>query len=205
MVINNKLRDVQLIAIKKQIDPHFIFNALNGISSMNLKGDQEKADEYLHRFSDMIREVLDSSGENIVALSTEIKLIEKYLLLEQFRFGSDFEYFIDIPANCVDVQMPSMSVHAFVENAIKHGLAAKKGEKKLHVRAKLEKGIVMIEIEDNGVGFNPDKKSSYSTGRGYEIVRQMFFTYHQLTGKKINYARDGNLNEGVLISIFIET
>jgi len=84
-------------------------------------------------------------------------------------------------------------------------LAAKNGEKKLHVSARLDNGTVKLEIEDNGVGFNPDKKSSYSTGRGYEIVRQMFFTYHQLTGKKISYARDGKVKEGVLISVYVET
>jgi len=202
--IKMKLREYQLISIKKQIDPHFIFNALNAIASMNLKGDSEKADEYLIRFSGLMREVLDTSEANIVSLAAELNFIRKYLSLEQLRLGREFEFIIDVPGDCQDIQIPSMAVFTFVENAVKHGLADKKGEKVLRIHAERENDLVKIEVEDNGPGLDPANRSKYSTGKGFAILRKMFLAYHQLTDKKIRYVISEGKTGGVLITMSIE-
>ncbi len=199
----NTLREYQLAAIKKQINPHFIFNALTSISAMNIKGETREADDYLVRFSGLMREVVESSDKNIVSLEEEIKFIKKYLELEKLRIGPELNFRINIPEECRSVKMPSMSLHLFVENAIKHGLEAKKGKKILSVEASSERDSVIIKIRDNGRGFSSGGKKQDSTGKGFRIADQVFSTYYHLTGTRIMYEKEEADTGGVIITLKI--
>ncbi len=204
LAINARLREYQLLAIKKQIDPHFIFNALNAISYMNLKGDMEQSEEYLMKYASLMREVLQQSDKNITTLSAETEFIKKYLLLEELRLGKTFTYSIDLPEDCAKVEIPAMSVYTFVENAIKHGLAGKTGEKVLKLSARRRGSEVEVIVEDNGRGFKPQSNSFTSTGKGLDILRQMFSAFYQLTGRKISYSRSESESGGVMITLVVE-
>ncbi|MCF8222977.1 MAG: histidine kinase [Bacteroidales bacterium] len=197
------LREYQLIAIKKQVNPHFIFNALTSISAMNFKNRREEADNYLVKFSHLMREVVESSDKNIVSLEDELTFIKKYLEVESIRIGPSLKYNIDIPAEFKNIKVPSMSFHIFTENAIKHGFASKKGEKKLDIRAYQQDGLLNIEIKDNGSGYQSGSTENKSTGKGLGVVEQMFNSYRKLTGKRINYSISSGKNEGTLIEIKI--
>jgi hypothetical protein len=144
----------QLTALKAQMNPHFMFNALNSIQDFVISKDVRNSNLYLTKFSTLMRKVLDASGQNKVRLSDEIDMLRLYLDLEQLRFGAEMTYTIEC-AEGMDVEgifLPSMIIQPFVENAIKHGLLHKKGEKRLEIRFKVLDNELICNILDNGVG-----------------------------------------------------
>lgn len=148
-----KLIELQLLTVKNQMNPHFTFNALNSISSMIYKEDKTLANDFLARFSKLIRNVLENAERISLTLDEEIQFVENYLTLEKFRFKDKFEYTINIGED-VDIQMPipRMIIQTFVENALKHGLMHKEKGGLLQINIYKGKQIIFIEIEDNGVG-----------------------------------------------------
>lgn len=145
----------KLMAIKSQMNPHFIFNALNSIQEFIMLNKKELASNYLADFADLMRSYLQHSQEDEVSLKEELEALELYLKLEKIRFENDFEYRIDCDKNIHkdEVYIPSFLIQPFVENAIKHGLLHKNGNKLLEV--KIEKNsahTISCQIVDNGIG-----------------------------------------------------
>jgi ligand-binding sensor domain-containing protein/two-component sensor histidine kinase len=143
----------QLTALKAQMNPHFMFNAINSIQDLVISRDIRNSNLYLSKFSSLMRKVLDASGNEMVLLDDEVEMLRLYLELEQLRFGSDFEFVIDLVPELQNrsVLLPSMIIQPFVENAIKHGLLHKKGTKRLEISFSLGGGLICT-ITDNGVG-----------------------------------------------------
>ncbi len=183
----SKLREYQLIAVKNQISPHFIFNALTSISAMYHNEDKESANDFMVNLSRFMENVVQTSDKTIVDIESESEIVERYLAIEKIRFGEDFHYSIQIPDDCKNVKIPSMSIHTFVENSVKHGLAPKKGQKHLDVYAARTKNSVQIVVEDDGLGLGYKNDKVVSTGKGLVLVKQMFSTYKLITGKEISY------------------
>lgn len=146
----NELNASRLTAIQSQMNPHFIFNALNSIQGLILKGDVEHSYSYITTFSDLVRRTLNYSGKDFIDFEQEIKLLELYLSLEKLRFKKNFTYHINT-AGVVDIQIPPMLIQPFIENALVHGLMHKAGDKKLEIKFELDEKLHCI-IEDNGVG-----------------------------------------------------
>jgi ligand-binding sensor domain-containing protein len=149
----NKLIASQLTALKAQMNPHFMYNALNSIQAFIINNDVKNSNLYLNKFSKLMRKVLDASDMELISLQDEIDILELYLDLEKFRFGSDFEYEIIIGEN-IDphrTMLPSMILQPFIENSIKHGLLHKKGAKHLVIQFSLDDMLHCV-ITDNGVG-----------------------------------------------------
>lgn len=169
----SELAHLQLKSLKAQMNPHFMFNAMNSIQSLVLKGDKNEAYNYLTKFSLMIRENLNMSEKSFVFFEEELSLLKKYLELEKLRFKDDFEYQLFEVENMETVKIPAMIIQPFIENSIKHGLLHKiNGVKKLEVFFKLEEEVLVCVIVDNGVGVvaseiineqNDDKQASFST------------------------------------------
>ena len=152
--LRNKVTASQLTALKSQMNPHFLFNTLNSLQDLILKQDIKNSNFYLNKFSLLMREILDVSGKDEINLSREIKLLDTYLELEKMRFGDDFIFSIHI-ADEIDsdhLLLPPMILQPFIENALKHGLLHKKGDKNLLIEFKLVQDILICEITDNGVG-----------------------------------------------------
>lgn len=147
------LKSSEIKAIKSQMNPHFIFNALNSIQDLILKKDVRGSNLYMGKFSSLVREVLYYSGKDFVSLDKEIEILNNYLELEKLRFKNDFNY--SILTNIDEgtpIEIPSLFIQPYVENAIKHGLLHKEGKKELVISFnKKEKNVVCI-IDDNGVG-----------------------------------------------------
>ena len=150
LAIKNELNNSKLTAIRSQMNPHFIFNALNSIQHLVLKGNVDKSYSFINKFASLVRKTLEFSEEEFITLEEEIKLIEVYLTLEKLRFKDHFEFEIIQPER-LDIFIPPMLVQPFIENAILHGLLHKKGQKKLTVKFQLNEKLTCI-IEDNGVG-----------------------------------------------------
>lgn len=149
----NILQKSQLTALKAQMNPHFIYNALNSIQEFIIKNDIKNSNFYLSKFSHLMRKVLDASGRDKIDLQQEIELLEHYLELEKLRFGDDFTFKIIIDSNVEPafIQIPPLIIQPFIENAIKHGLLHKKGIKTLHIHFEYHEWL-KCTITDNGVG-----------------------------------------------------
>lgn len=149
-------RRAQLSALKAQMNPHFIFNALNSIQAFIFLNDKNSANTYLGKFSDLMRKTLDMSQQEAILLEDEMQMIETYLSLENMRFQGELDWDVQADEN-IDVQsltLPPLVIQPYVENAIKHGLAAQKGERKLNVlfREDIDNQLLICEISDNGIG-----------------------------------------------------
>ena len=146
----NELNASKLTAIQSQMNPHFIFNALNSIQSLVLKGDVDNSYSYITKFANLVRRTLNYSDKEFIDFSEEIKLIELYLTLEKLRFSEDFSY--DIQTNGVeDVLIPPMLIQPFIENALVHGLLHRTGAKWIKLEFELSDELTCV-ITDNGVG-----------------------------------------------------
>ncbi len=172
-----KAAESELKALKSQMNPHFIFNALNSIQEQFMYGDKLKGNEQLGNFTYLTRQILTVSGKKQIPLSTEIEILNKYLELEKMRFQNDFEYNVSF-SNKIDedyTQLPPMLIQPFVENSIKHGLLHKEGFKKLSVYFDISEGeeYLICTVTDNGIGRKKaaeinagktTKHASFSTG-----------------------------------------
>lgn len=147
----------QLLALKSlrsQMNPHFIFNALNSVNSFISKNDERAANKFLTDFSKLMRMVLESSHEDIVPLHQEVSVIDLYLKLEQYRFRDKFDYSLSI-SNEIDQDtflIPPMLIQPFIENAVWHGLRYKESFGKLKVSIGAEDEKILVVIEDDGIG-----------------------------------------------------
>ncbi len=150
---HEKLLSSQLTALKAQMNPHFMFNALNSIQDLVLEKDIKNSNLYLSKFSKLMRQILEASGNEKISLYDEIEILKLYLDLEKLRFGDEFSFSInwDKKIDLYDVQIPAMIIQPFIENAIKHGLLHKKGEKSVSIDFEINDKIICL-IKDNGVG-----------------------------------------------------
>ncbi len=155
LALEKQYRDSELKALKAQMNPHFIFNVLNSIQEFIIMNQKDLASDYLATFAELIRSYLHFSNKGYISLREETETLEKYLELEALRFGDGFIYAVNLNKNLQpdEFKLPTMIIQPYVENAIKHGLFSKKGERKLEVSFEsLEEGILLCSIIDNGIG-----------------------------------------------------
>jgi len=186
---NKYLKDItemEMRALRAQINPHFLFNTLNSINNYILQQDGEAASLYLVKFSKLMRMILANSTRSFISLSDEIKALDMYIEIEGMRFGNSFDYFLNINKNLNldNIKIPPMLLQPFVENAIWHGLMHQEGEKVLAIEIEAESNnMVCIKIKDNGIGrkaanerkLSQDKRKSYGmdiTQKRIELINQ---------------------------------
>ena len=156
-IANNLLA---LKSLRSQMNPHFIFNALNSVNSFIATNDERTANKYLSDFSKLMRAVLENSEEDFIPLQKEIELIELYTKLEHFRFQDKFDYNItvDEAINIDEYQIPPMLLQPYIENAVWHGLRYKEEKGALDISInKTGKDEIAITIADNGIGREKSK------------------------------------------------
>ncbi|MCW5908842.1 MAG: histidine kinase [Chitinophagales bacterium] len=165
----------ELKALRAQMNPHFIFNALNGVRNELLDGNTDLADEYIVRFSKLLRLILDSTRQPLVRLSENIEMLELYIKIEQARQSNRFSYSFtlakDVYPNALFI--PGMVLQPIVENAIVHGLYHKRSKGswlKLHFEK--TKDCLHVTIRDNGVGRSGVKKNANHRSHATSIVRE---------------------------------
>jgi two-component system, LytTR family, sensor kinase len=151
-----KVTDSELKALKSQMNPHFIFNALNSIQTQFMFGDKLVANEQLNNFTYLTRQILEVSGKKNIAIADEVDILTKYLALEQMRFKKDLTYKITVNPNIDDDyhKIPPMLVQPIVENSIKHGLLHLNGDKNVSVIFDIseDESHLICTITDNGIG-----------------------------------------------------
>jgi len=152
---NKKVAELQMTSLRLQMNPHFIFNSLNSIQHFIYNNNKEEAAGYLAKFSSLIRQILEHANENTIVPADDLKMLQLYLELEMLRFDHKFEYELDIDPDIDihNIEIPSMLIQPFVENAILHGLVPKEnGKGKIIIRLRKNKNSIECIIEDNGIG-----------------------------------------------------
>ncbi len=147
----------QMLALKSlrsQMNPHFIFNALNSVNHFVAQQDERTANKFLSEFSQLMRLVLENSQEDFIPLFKEQEILTLYLKLEHYRFRDKFDYEINIDENIStdSVEVPPMLIQPYIENAVWHGLRYKETKGKLILNISAKDGFLVVEITDDGIG-----------------------------------------------------
>lgn len=192
--IKRRIKELEIKAIRSQMNPHFIFNALNSIQSL-INGNQFKeANIYLSKFAILLRGVLNNSEKTVVSLSEELLAVELYCQLEQLRFEFKFEINIDPDVKSDLIEIPGMIIQPLAENAIVHGLSAKGEKGKLSIRVERQNGNLCIGVADNGAGLLPEFSDSLSQkGFGLKLVEERINILN-LDGKEARLTVENNRN-----------
>jgi PAS domain S-box-containing protein len=154
MEANQKAEEMKQIALRAAMNPHFLFNALNSIQFFITHNDRTNAINYLSKFSKLVRGILNSSMNKTTRLSVELELLRHYIEIEQIRFSHKFNFDIELQED-IDteaIEVPSLLLQPFVENAILHGLYNKEIVGQLKILIRQETNTLTIFIEDNGIG-----------------------------------------------------
>ncbi len=148
------LSGLELNALRSQMNPHFIFNALNSIQNFILNNDTESAIRYQGKFAKLMRNILDHSRQTLIPVEAELKTLEIYMELESLRFEDRFDYavMVDQKIDQSNTMIPPMIIQPFVENAIWHGLMHKSGKGIIQISLRQEGELIICSVEDNGVG-----------------------------------------------------
>ena len=193
----------QLIALRSlraQMNPHFIFNALNSVNLYIAQKDERTANKYLTDFSRLMRLVLEQSQKDFIPLQQELEMIKLYINLEHDRFKDKFEYELNIDGELDEdsLQIPPMLIQPYIENAIWHGLRYKEDKGLLKIQYKLEGENILVRIEDNGIGRKKSReiktknqRKTQSTGMyniesRLRIINSMFNTNISLVVSDLN-------------------
>lgn len=185
--LKRKAMELEMQALRAQMNPHFIFNCLSAIDNLIQTKQADKATSYLARFAKLIRSVLDSSKNNLVPFQVDLETIRLYLEMEQFRCNDKFQYEINVEPVLLhgDFKVPPLIVQPFLENAIHHGLLNnKETDKHLQLNINLSDEYIVYSITDNGIGRekaarikerNKPEQQSY----GIAITRERIHLHNQ--------------------------
>jgi Histidine kinase/Two component regulator propeller len=170
LVLEQDLQKSLLTSIKSQMNPHFIFNALNTIQSYIYLNDKQNASSYLVKFSELTRMILDMSNNEFITLKDEIKTVKLYLELEKMRFEDTLVYTlaIDLQLSQEYTLLPSMLIQPYIENALKHGLMHKKNDRTLLIDFSLNESCLQVVIDDNGVGRKKSNEINQQRANRYQ-------------------------------------
>ncbi|SDR05719.1 Two component regulator propeller [Chryseobacterium soldanellicola] len=205
-----KIAELELQAIKAQINPHFIYNCLNSIQFLLYKKDYPETENYLDIFSQMIRKTLYYSEKTFMPIREEVEYLSLYLNMEKLRLKDVFDYKITVSDDVNPLwKIPSLLIQPFVENAIKHGVAGLKDRKgQIDISFTYNESTLCITIEDNGVGIDNKPESILKTNSfGVKLSQKRIETFKQLFETKI-ILEINNLSEklnqpGTQIKIYI--
>lgn len=196
MDTQRKMAEVEMQALRAQMNPHFIFNCLNSINRYIVKSDQVTASLYLTRFAKLIRLILDNSNSKNVTLSNELEALKLYIEMEALRFDKKFSYQVNVSegVHAEAVEVPPLIIQPYVENAIWHGLLHKEsgGVLKIDI-SQVGSSMIKCVIEDNGVGRERAKELKSKTA-----------TTRKSLGMKLTESRLSLLNKYAEITASVE-
>jgi hypothetical protein len=211
-----RLRELELTAIRSQMNPHFLFNCLNSVQNLVQQNKGREAHLYLADFAGLIRKVLINSEKEEVSLAEELDMVQQYLNLEKLRFDFDFGIHVSDQIDAHNTPVPSMLLQPFAENAVTHGLQNKKGERQLSIEVikKAEPGNeyssgkgILISIEDNGIGREAAQETAVAkNGKGTRLMQERLAILQQRQKEKYwlqTTDKNGNGATGTRVEIFI--
>jgi len=166
-----ELSEARMMALRMQINPHFLFNTMNAISSLMYR-DVRAADRMMEQLSNMLRVTLERGSQQMIRLREEMEFIEMYLSLQEIRSSDRVDQEISIDPHLYDALVPAMLLQPLVENAYVHGLSKVSKRGLIQITAKSENGKVRIAVRNRGVGLNPpDNHEGHRSGIGLSNIR----------------------------------
>ena len=212
----HRIAETEMTALRAQMNPHFIFNCLNSIKLYTLENDSQTASEYLTKFSQLIRLVLENSRSEKVTLQKELEALNLYIELEAMRFKNKVQYQINIPATIDQqyIEIPPLLLQPYVENAIWHGLMHKmEGGNIIIDISQVAEHLLYIEITDDGVG--REQAASYKsksatqqksfglkmTSERISIINQLYHINAEVKIKDLKDSMNNSTGTKVIIQI----
>jgi two-component sensor histidine kinase len=192
--LENYLLSLEQKALQLQMNPHFIFNVLNGIKSMGAEGDTDQMNTTINTFATLLRSILNSSRKEEISLQEEINTLHNYLSLEQQMVAEPFEFTISHNTGSIDIEeilIPPMLIQPFVENSVKHGFRHRKIKGKIDIRFAVKGNFLCCEIQDNGIGIEQSrqKKKGHQPSTALKVTKERIASMtkdHQLNIREDN-------------------
>ncbi|WP_228428103.1 histidine kinase [Chryseobacterium oncorhynchi] len=209
--VQTKNKKIALQSLRREMNPHFIFNSLNSVNHFIATNNELEANQYLTKFSKLMRGVMENSTDDFIPFQQELDLLQNYLALEKTRFTDKFDYEIDVDEslNMHSLQVPGMLVQPFLENAIWHGLRYRTEKGLLKLSFEKSNQYLKIIIDDNGIGIEESKKQKTQhqktrEGRGMKNTLERIQLLNDLYKKNITCSvKDKENNSGVVVTIQI--
>lgn len=202
-----KNKKIALQSLRREMNPHFIFNSLNSVNQFIATNNELEANQYLTKFSKLMRGVMENSSEDLIPFQQELDLLQNYLALEKTRFTDKFDYeiVVDENLNQQNLLIPGMMVQPFLENAIWHGLRYRTQKGFLKLKFEKSNGNLKISVEDNGIGIEESKKQKTihqknRESRGMKNTLERIRLLNDLYKKEIACSIKDSSN-GVLVEI----
>jgi two-component system LytT family sensor kinase len=185
--LQTALARTQVQSLQMQLQPHFLFNTLNAIAAL-MREDVEAADVMIARLGDLLRVTLTTADVPELPLGRELELVDMYLDIQRARMGDRLRTHVEADPETLDVQVPPLLLQPLVENAVRHGAAARGGPASIELRARRDGDLVVIEIEDDG----PGPPEGVILGHGLENTRmRLAATYGPSAGVDVTRRRSG--------------
>lgn len=204
-----KNKKIALQSLRREMNPHFIFNSLNSVNHFIATNNELEANQYLTKFSKLMRGVMENSTEDFIPFQQELDLLQNYLALEKTRFADKFDYEIEVDEslNTQSLKVPGMLVQPFLENAIWHGLRYRTTKGFLKLYFEKDNQYLKITVEDNGIGIEESKKQKTEhqkarKGRGMKNTLERIALLNDLYHQEIQCnITDKQNTQGVLVEI----
>lgn len=200
-----QVSDTEMKALRAQMNPHFIFNSLNSIGYYISKNNLRAADDYLVKFSRLMRTILENSEQKEVSLASDLKALEIYMELESMRLDNKFTYKIDVEEGIdqENTMVPPLILQPFVENSIWHGLSRKEGKGVITIRIKKEGDMMSCVVEDDGIGMQqPAAAAAEKKSLGMKITRSRIDILNKTKGTHASVKVEG-LTQGTRAEIIL--
>ena len=208
--IKTKNKKIALQSLRREMNPHFIFNSLNSVNQFIAQNNELEANKYLTSYSNLMRNMMETSNKDFITLANELEQIKKYLDLEHLRFQDKFEYeiTIDEKLDADVIWVPNMLIQPHLENAIWHGLRYRETKGKLKVTFSEENQLIKVSIEDDGIGVEKSKElktqnQKVHESRGLNNVEERINLLNDLYHQQISYAiSSGTDGNGTLVTLY---
>jgi LytS/YehU family sensor histidine kinase len=192
--LESQLAQAELQALRMQLQPHFLFNTLNGIAGLVRDQKNRAAVSMIAGLSDLLRHTLQNAGKQEVPLREELEFLELYLDIQQMRFPDRLKVQMQIAPEALDAQVPNLMLQPLVENAIRHGIAERAAAGTVGVSARRENGQLELKVYDDGPGLQPKQRPEESAGIGLSNTRARL---EQLYGERYRFDVQNRAEGGV--------
>jgi signal transduction histidine kinase len=194
-----RLAQAQLHALRMQLNPHFLFNTLNAVSSLMLR-DVPAANRMISRLGELLRLTLEKSDHQEVSLEQEIEFLRRYLEIEQIRFGERLQLRMEVDPSTLSAAVPNLILQPLVENAVRHAIEPQEAGGQIHVRSACDNGRLLLQISDNGPGLIPQSSVEGRERIGLNNTRERL---RKLYGENQQFDLNGNAMGGITASLSI--
>lgn len=208
--IKTKNKEIALQSLRREMNPHFIFNSLNSVNQFISQNKELEANKYLSSYSHLMRNMMENSNKDFISLGNEIEQLKKYLDLEHLRFQDKFEYqiVVDDALDSETVLVPNMLIQPHLENAIWHGLRYRDTKGLLLLKFELNRGKVSVIVDDNGIGLTQSaalktRNQKVHQSRGVTNTKERISLLNELYKSNISFSitEKNSGNTGTIVEI----